>query len=99
MVCRIKFAIAVVIFLFCASISPVPGQQKPQWMPGQVGLNAGILPSPGFRYANMDINYDAGSYNDFKGKAIPVTGTYNVWAARTTSSSSRNETIDSIVCL
>ena len=80
MVCRIKFAIAVVIFLFCASISPVPGQQKPQWMPGQVGLNAGILPSPGFTYANMDINYDAGSYNDFKGKAIPVTGTYKVWA-------------------
>ena len=24
------------------------GQQKPQWLPGQVGLNAGIMPSPGF---------------------------------------------------
>ena len=50
------------------------------WMPGQVGLNAGILPSPGFTYVNMDASYDAGSYDDYRGKAIPVTGTYNVWA-------------------
>jgi hypothetical protein len=55
-------------------------QQKPQWMPGQMGLNAGILPSPGFTYVNMDINYDAGSFNGPKGNAVPVTGNYNVWA-------------------
>jgi hypothetical protein len=48
-------------------------------MPGQVGLNAGILPSPGFTYVNMDINYDAGSFNDRNGNAVPVTGNYNVW--------------------
>jgi hypothetical protein len=39
----------------------VLAQQKPQWMPGQVGLNAGILPSPGFTYVNIDENYDAGN--------------------------------------
>ena len=49
-------------------------------MPGQVGLNAGILPSPGFTYVNMDLNYDAGTYNNLKGNALPVSGTYNVWA-------------------
>jgi hypothetical protein len=35
---------------------PLLAQQKPQWMPGQIGLNAGILPSPGFTYVNIDIN-------------------------------------------
>jgi hypothetical protein len=32
-------------------------------MPGQMGLNAGILSSPGFTYANIVINYDAGAFN------------------------------------
>ena len=44
-------------------------------MPGQVGLNAGILPSPGFTYANITTNYDADAFNGPKGNAIPVTGT------------------------
>ncbi|MGB9430658.1 MAG: hypothetical protein WBQ89_00320, partial [Candidatus Acidiferrum sp.] len=52
---------------------------------GQVGLNAGILPSPGFTYLNIDENYDAGTFNGPKGNAIPVTGTYNVWAIETFS--------------
>lgn len=55
-------------------------QQKPQWIPGQYGLNAGILPSPGFTYANITINYNAGAFNGPKGNAIPVIGTYDVWA-------------------
>jgi len=54
-------------------------------MPGQVGLNAGILPSPGFTYVNMDINYDAGSFNDRNGNAVPVTGNYNVWVVEISS--------------
>jgi hypothetical protein len=49
-------------------------------MPGQEGLNAGILPSPGFTYVNLDINYDAGAFNGPKGNDVPATGTYNVWA-------------------
>ena len=73
-------AIFVIVLLLCCGTISLPAQQKPQWMPGQVGLNAGILPSPGFTYVNMDVNYDAGSYNDFQGKAVPVTGNYNVWA-------------------
>jgi len=78
---RISFAtsaLACICFLGAASLASA--QQKPQWMPGQVGLNAGILPSPGFTYVNIDENYDAGTFNGPKGNAIPVTGTYNVWA-------------------
>jgi len=59
---------------------PLSGQQKPQWMPGQVGLNAGILPAPGFSYVNITVGYRSGAFNNSSGSAIPVTGNYNVWA-------------------
>jgi len=75
-----KLAIDVVAFLLLMGASSVRAQLKPQWMPGQVGLNAGILPSPGFSYVNIDENYDAGTLNGPKGNAVPVTGNYNVWA-------------------
>jgi hypothetical protein len=59
---------------------PLPGQQKPQWLPGQVGLNAGIVPAPGFSYVNISVNYRSSAFNGPSGSAIPVTGNYNVWA-------------------
>ena len=77
---QIKIASLVLTLLILACAGPTRGQFKPQWMPGQVGLNAGILPSPGFSYVNMDINYNAGTFNNPSGNAVPVTGTYNVWA-------------------
>jgi hypothetical protein len=49
-------------------------------LPGQVGLNAGIIPSPGFSYVNISINYRSSAFNGPGGSAIPVTGNYNVWA-------------------
>jgi hypothetical protein len=76
----IKFASVVLGCIFCVCGSSALAQQKPQWLPGQIGLNAGILPSPGFTYVNIDVNYDAGTFNGPKGNAIPATGTYNVWA-------------------
>src|SRR5580693_7686665 len=77
---QIKIARLVLTLLILACAVPSRGQFKPQWMPGQVGLNAGILPSPGFTYVNMDLNYDAGTFNGPNGNAIPATGSYNVWA-------------------
>jgi len=77
---RGKFVMVVVAIQLCTSSSIMLGQQKPQWMPGQVGLNAGALPPSGFTYVNMDLNYNAGTFNDQNGNAIPVNGTYNVWA-------------------
>src|SRR5215469_1108383 len=72
---RVTFVIVVVAFQLC-----VFAQQKPQWMPGQMGLNAGILPSPGYTFVNITINYDSNTFNGPNGNAIPVTGRYNVWA-------------------
>jgi len=77
---RSKFAGNTVVLVFLIAASSLSAQQKPQWMPGQIGLNAGILPSPGFTYVNIDENYDAGAFNGPKGNAVPVTGNYNVWA-------------------
>ncbi|MBZ5722779.1 MAG: transporter [Acidobacteriia bacterium] len=55
-------------------------QQKGQWLPGQSGLNAGVLPEPGFTYANLTIHYSADSMKDSNGHSIPVQGNYGFWA-------------------
>jgi hypothetical protein len=57
-------------------------QQKGQWMPGQFGLNAGVIPDPGITYANLAINYSATELNGPNGNQIlqNVSGTYSIWA-------------------
>ena len=77
---QIRFSGLVLALLLLSGALPLRGQQKPQWLPGQVGLNAGILPSPGFSYVNISVNYRSSAFNNAKGSAIPVTGNYNVWA-------------------
>ena len=49
---RTKYATSLLACIFLIGAPSASAQQKPQWMPGQVGLNAGILPSPGFTYVN-----------------------------------------------
>jgi hypothetical protein len=75
----VRFVTVIAAFLL-PGIPAMIAQQKPQWMPGQVGLNAGILPSPGFTYANITANYNANAFNNQNGRAIPVTGSYDIWA-------------------
>ena len=58
---------------------PLAAQQKGQYIPGQVGLNAGILPSPGFTYVNMELNYDTSTINDAAGNAISAKPNLNLW--------------------
>jgi hypothetical protein len=77
---QIRLAGSVLALLILNWALPLPGQQKPQWMPGQMGLNAGIMPSPGFSYVNITVNYFSNAFNGPNGSAIPVTGNYNVWA-------------------
>jgi hypothetical protein len=77
---QIRVANFVLALFLLNWASPLPGQQKPQWIPGQVGLNAGVLPSPGFSYINITLNYRSGAFNGPNGSAIPVTGNYDVWA-------------------
>jgi hypothetical protein len=77
---EIRFPISVLTFVLVSCAFPLHGQQKPQWMPGQVGLNAGVQPSPGFSYVNITVDYLSGGFNGPTGSAIPVTGNYDVWA-------------------
>lgn len=49
-------------------------------MPGQQGLNAGVLPDPGISYAEMTINYSSNKLNDANGNQIPLVGSYDVFA-------------------
>jgi hypothetical protein len=66
--------------LFVVFATPLMAQQKGQYIPGQQGLNAGILPDPGFTYANMTVNYSAGTLKNSSGNSVPLAGSYNVWA-------------------
>jgi hypothetical protein len=69
----------LVICIILAWSVPSSAQQKGQWVPGQAGLDAGILPSPGFTYANLTINYSAGTLKGPEGNSVPVSGTYSFW--------------------
>nr|WP_257025766.1 transporter [Edaphobacter lichenicola] len=71
---------ALTIFAFI-SVATLHAQQKGQYVPGQFGLNAGVVPSPGLTYANLALNYSASSLNDANGNHRPnVVGTYGFWA-------------------
>jgi hypothetical protein len=76
---QIRFCSVLALLLLSGAL-PLHGQQKPQWLPGQMGLNSGIMPSPGFSYVNITVNYFSNAFNGPRGSAIPVTGNYNVWA-------------------
>jgi hypothetical protein len=55
-------------------------QQKGQWVPGQFGLNAGVIPDPGVTYANLALNYSASQLNGPNGNSVPgINGTYSFW--------------------
>src|SRR3982074_2298924 len=59
---------------------PLRAQQKGQWVPGQYGLNAGVIPDPGFTYANLALNYSSSQLNSCRGTRRPnITGTYSFW--------------------
>src|ERR1700704_2060773 len=76
---KLETAVLACMFLGCASTALA--QQKAQWVPGQFGLNAGVIPEPGITYANMPLNYSAGRLNDSNGNRVfqNVTGTYAFW--------------------
>ena len=70
-------ALALVL---ASSLLPSMAQQRPQYMPGQWGLNAGIMPSPGFTYADLNLDYYTARLNDANGNKVPgIKGSFNVW--------------------
>jgi hypothetical protein len=77
---RISLPAFIVALFLCIGARSLSAQQKPQWLPGQMGLNSGIMPSPGFTYVNITVNYSASAFNNPSGSPVPVTGSYDVWA-------------------
>jgi hypothetical protein len=70
-------------FLFCIVLSitsSLMAQQHGQYQPGQYGLNAGIMPDPGFSYGDYNLNFNAHQLNLENGTPVKATGTYNIWA-------------------
>lgn len=78
---RIKLITWALTLIVIGVTSPLLAQQKGQWVPGQFGLNAGVIPDPGITYANLALNYSASQLNDSNGNQIlkNVTGTYSFW--------------------
>jgi hypothetical protein len=77
---RLKVGLAILICVLVFSAVPANSQQKGQYIPGQQGLNAGVLPDPGFTYANLTLNYSADTLKNANGNSIPLTGSYDIWA-------------------
>ena len=75
-----KFKIALLVGIILCHITTAMGQQKGQWVQGQFGLNAGVIPDPGFTYANLALSYSASQLNGSTGNKVPgITGTYSFW--------------------
>jgi hypothetical protein len=72
--------VLVLALIIVGFASPLLGQQKGQWVPGQFGLNAGVIPEPGVTYANLALNYSASQLNNSNGNGVPgINGTYSFW--------------------
>jgi hypothetical protein len=76
---RIRLLVVILCVLIVPAL-PLRAQQKGQWVPGQYGLNAGVIPDPGFTYMNLALNYSASQLNNSQGNPVrPITGTYSFW--------------------
>ncbi len=80
MALRVKLGIVILAGFFLGGASSASAQQKGQWVPGQFGLNAGVIPDPGVTYANLALNYSATQLNGPNGNSLPgINGTYSFW--------------------
>jgi len=76
---RILITVTLLLIILL-SAAQLDAQQKGQYIPGQVGLNAGIVPDPGFMYENLALSYSADQLNNQLGSAFRnVTGNYGIW--------------------
>src|SRR5271155_4369332 len=78
---RIGIKVAALVgWMFLACVLSAFAQQKGQWVPGQFGLNAGVIPDPGITYANLALSYSASQLNNSNGNSVPgINGTYSFW--------------------
>ena len=76
----IKIEIVILACMLLEGASSALAQQKGQWVPGQFGLNAGVIPDPGVTYANLALSYSAAQLNGPNGNSIPaISGNYSFW--------------------
>jgi hypothetical protein len=79
-----KSTFLMVLLVALLFVTPVFSQQKGQYIPGQGGLNAGVMPDPGITLGNLTINYSANSLRDQAGNNVnTANGTYSIWAVET----------------
>ena len=78
---KLRFAIFVGIFVLLGA--PAGAQQKGQYIPGQAGLNAGVLPDPGLSYVNMTLKYYADTLKNGAGNSLPLTEVQQAFETRT----------------
>ena len=64
MTSQIRSGSLVLALIIMGFASPSLAQQKGQWVPGQFGLNAGVIPDPGITYGNLSLNYSASRLNN-----------------------------------
>jgi hypothetical protein len=77
---RIKSGIGVFLFLWFVAAIAAHAQQSGQYLPGQQGLNSGLLPDPGITYANLTVNYSADTLRNASGGKVRLVGSYDIWA-------------------
>jgi hypothetical protein len=77
---KIANRLLILIWLASGCAFLLQAQQKGQYLPGQQGLNAGVIPDPGFTYGNLAINYSSSQLNNPSGDPVPgISGTYSFW--------------------
>src|SRR4051812_49416389 len=76
-----RYMLTLLALLLLAA-TPIDGvcQQKGQYLPGTTGLNSGIQPAHGFTYVNSSTFYDADRVKNRDGNAIPVSGSFDLYA-------------------
>ena len=56
----IRWSLLLFMLMISCTASSILARQKGQYVPGQYGLNAGVVPDPGFTHGNVALNYSAG---------------------------------------
>ena len=67
-----KYRILALVSVTACLVSGVLAQQRPQWMAGQAGLNAGVVLDPGFSFQNLTDYYYSNRVNGPDGKELPL---------------------------
>src|SRR5690349_7520385 len=78
---RTAFAPALVAVLASLVVATAPAfaQDKGLYVPGQFGLDAGVLPDPGITYDAVGLTYASDSMRGRKGEELPTTGRDAYW--------------------